>query len=391
MKIAQMLEREDFYKILRSTLERYFEQFRGVAVKIELCSSIFKGQLLVYPHINAIVTRLPSREVRKYILTQFSVRGNFVKRIAAKLYVFACLHSFGLLASKSVTLSDKSCVKSSILLWPCNRKIRIFRFDDGLVDSILKTGITNRYMRTETEFRAKNNNFTFIPAITGRGNDWYIEKIMEGSPLARITRQNEYDNYEAVALRLLQELAEKSLTLLPAADYAASLKKSVDAVTDLLKGKLNESILTQTISIAESYLTILKNNGDQIPLALSHGDFQAGNIWVDSEGKVTLIDWETVGVRSVWYDRALLTLNMRRPDRIARLPEIDDEALFTVTGGFKAKKWTVLSVILLEELLFFLDETATFPKTFSSSVLEALLVNLETVLLKYHEKAEMPL
>ena len=81
MKITQMIEREDFYTLNEQTLLRYFSG----------CTAM--TPLYVYPRINAIITAVPSRRVKEYLLCEFDVRANVTKRLAVKGYVQLCLNS----------------------------------------------------------------------------------------------------------------------------------------------------------------------------------------------------------------------------------------------------------------------------------------------------------
>ena len=73
MKIDAMREREDFYSINEKTLEDYYNKVFAYDLKISTCNaSVFK-HVFVYPKINAIVTRFPSRKVLKYIFAEFRI------------------------------------------------------------------------------------------------------------------------------------------------------------------------------------------------------------------------------------------------------------------------------------------------------------------------------
>ena len=64
-----MLEREDFYKINQETLNYFYTD--------DLHESI----LYIYPQLNAIVTKKPSKEVKRYLYVEYNVKSSFLKKV----------------------------------------------------------------------------------------------------------------------------------------------------------------------------------------------------------------------------------------------------------------------------------------------------------------------
>lgn len=90
MKIDELIQREDFYKINENTLRRYFEIVHARHIVIETKGYSLKNYIVVYPYIGSIVTRIPSTKILKYWLNEYSIRGNLIKNIASKIYVLCC-------------------------------------------------------------------------------------------------------------------------------------------------------------------------------------------------------------------------------------------------------------------------------------------------------------
>ena len=85
----------------------------------------------------------------------------------------------------------------------------------------------------------------------------------------------------------------------------------------------------------------------------SHGDFQAGNIWRDEHGKTWIYDWETVGIRSSWYDQAVMFGGLRRGMDYAAFLQSDASGWLDKNEGEATK-----ILIILEDIIFQLREAA---------------------------------
>ena len=152
MKISQMIKREDFYRINAETLDRYFGQYTDV-----------KTKLYVYPQLNAIITARPSKQVKEYLLCEYKVRGSYVKRMIASLYVEICLSSLGIMSSHKYEVA--SDVTSDVLIYPCNKKYRIFDFAENVTEVIPKESFPLTNLKREIEFRTSRGIPDFVPRM----------------------------------------------------------------------------------------------------------------------------------------------------------------------------------------------------------------------------------
>ena len=71
MKIDAMVIRENFYSINEKTLENYYKNVFGQDLKISTGKPLDFSKIVIYPKINAIVTRTPSKKVLKYVFSEF--------------------------------------------------------------------------------------------------------------------------------------------------------------------------------------------------------------------------------------------------------------------------------------------------------------------------------
>ena len=327
MKITEMLQREDFYQINNDTLSAYYRK------------SSISGRLYIYPRLNAIVVKHPSKAVRQYLLTEYEVRGSAVKRLVAQTYVRLCLNSFGLLADKCIELNH--CATPDTLIYPCNRKYRIFDFARQTVAVQIKAGFPTEQLKHEIAFRTREDLPDFVPTLVAHSELGYTEKIIDGRPLARISEG--FAQYRQEAYALLTAYASGFNETLTGNDYAGKLREQ--AMEMVCRTMLSiEPLLDALCGIVAAQ--------HRIVTTFSHGDLQPGNIWVENgTNKLFIIDWESWGIRSSFYDKATLFDGLR-PGNI--------QNYLNKTGIPADEK----AVVLLEDLIFQLEEYHSLPGEF---------------------------
>lgn len=328
MKISQMLKRENFYDINYKTLTRYFKD-EGK-----------ETSLYIYPQLNAIITKSPSNEVKNYLFCEYKIRGNVLKAMLVKAYVACCFLMNGKMATEKIVL--KNNMTDDMLIYPCNKKYRIFNFKDGVVDVIAKSDFPTGDLDREILFRTENKA-EFIPELIAACDKGYRERIIDGIPLARMTEQ--FDIYRELALTTLRNYAKligKERKCLMA-DYLNQLLKKIEEFSCNLTKNYDRELLT---SITASLMKTADETFE-IQLTLSHGDLQPGNIWVEHTGKMFIIDWESWDERSVWYDEFALYHNLRNGTISACMEIMKD----------KNQK----AVVCIEDLLFHLNELYNLP------------------------------
>lgn len=375
MKIDAMLKREDFYFINESSLENYFFNVYKLHVNIKTRQNVLFDDILIYPKINAIIHKNASKAVLTYISTEFSIRGNIYKNIAAKLYVFLCFFSKGILASKTLQISKNDILTKNTLIWPCNRKIRIFDFKTKTVDTIVKEGFTLKFFYKEISFRT-NNSYFFIPQLLEKGTNWYKEEILSGKPLARVIENSIYNKCIDDVITYLKIINKKSTKKVVTSDYCLELYQQITILIENVKTKkhINTTDIYQRVAL-KLYLKASKFP-NIIPLTISHGDLQSGNIWYDNNKNQTyILDWETNGYRSVWYDPATLLQSTRRNNGILNLfnnscnQDVIDSILITDDNKMYNPD-LLLSVLLLEDIIFYLEDNLELPSHWGGDLID---------------------
>lgn len=383
MTIQEMLEREDIYTILSQTLEEYFHTVwdKDVAVRVE--KSLLRNSYVIYPRLGVAVSRFPSWKVAKDIYTQFNVQGNWKRKLFAWGYITLCFLTFGMLASRSLYVSDKKWCRRNRYIMPCNRKIRIFDYGEGYVDAILKVGFNDTYFKNELKYRV-NPKYKFIPPFIKFGNRWYREALLTGRALVRLS-ESQYDTAVEKTKGEIGKLYSDTKHYEGIISYSHRIEECIKEKLPILKYQKGLSIeYVQTVlnKISE----YVKGVDIQVPLVTSHGDLQTGNIMVDKVGIVTIYDWETAGERSIWFDMGKLLLYSQRKGHYAYLiehrddKEVKDQLLqFDDCDDYPMTH--IISVLVLEELEFFVDEIMDLPGSMGAEIMDRLTDELKQTLL----------
>ena len=330
MKISFMLKREDFYKINENTLGKYYQNAKS------------KKRLYIYPELNAIVTARPSKAVRDYLYTEFRVNGSPLKRLLVRVYAGALLNSSGLLASKSLKI--RTAAHADTLIYPCNKKYRVFDFRKNQVSVFGKDGFPTDDLQREIAFRTRHTA-DFIPGLLTHDACGYTEVIIDGCPVARSGARMK--GLCDRAFSVWSDYVRRFTRSVPGAEYGQMLLRRIRELEDhaVKLGKQVDHALLY--AVVDDCLNVMCGDPAQIPISLSHGDLQPGNIWVENgTDKLYIIDWESWQERSVWYDRAVLYENLRTKDGITRYVKNRD---------------LIHATVLLEDVLFRLTELTSLP------------------------------
>lgn len=355
MKFSDMLLREDFWKILEDTLNANTHNLciKGEAKVVDNGASC---TLYANAQLNAIMSKNPSKAVRDYLKTEYTVGGSPLRKMMVKGYLWASTHMVCRFAQKGIQVQfDESIDVNDILIYPCNKKIRIFDFKHGVVHTVLKKDFPDLYIVRETEFRM-NHHEDFVPQIQNTGKNYYSEKIINGRPLARIYDESFVEKCQQDAVSKLISLTKEN-KIVRVKEYLASLKQIC-----LEQLKLKPAF--KDCQMVECLFNWLSEVGDdeKLSLVVSHGDFQPGNIWYDDDNKkVVIIDWETVKMRSRFYDHAALYYNLRRSGMLQHIVDSIKASSHIASFTPQCSPASVAKVVMAEELAYQTEELISFP------------------------------
>lgn len=383
MTILEMFEREDIYKILESTLQDYYREVYGEKVNVSVNKHHFGQRLLIYPRLGIIVSRFPSWAVIRRTYVSFDVQGNLPKKLFAWCYITLCFLTLGLLADASLRLSNYAVFSKGTIIIPSNRKIRIYRYDKGYVDSILKDGFSDYYFNKEVEVR-KTPQYDFILGLIDSGKRWYREVLLKGRCLVRVA-PSKYDSYMARVFDDLTSIHTQDTQMLLAGEYISNLGSEYT-------GKLQQVVQRKHIKCGgkiESIITKLVSkyghSDELIPITMTHGDLQTGNIYLDEfHDKLYIIDWETVAQKSIWYDAATVLCSTRRKGKFSEMVNMrEDEHFKSAILHFDQNKGRdmnlVSAILILEELGFFLDEILDLPGEMGAEIIERFEYEVDNI------------
>ena len=374
MKISEMLEREDFYTILEQTLDNNRNIIHATSDNISVTNINAKSSLFVNAQLNAIMSAHPSKVVVDYLKTEYNVSGNLLRRMMVKGYLLAATFLVKRFSHKGIEVKFEEGVnKDNILIYPCNKKIRLFDFGSGVVYTMLKHDFPPLYIDRETEFRLTNHAL-FIPEILNSGNGFYSEKIIDGIPLARINDASFVDECKKKAFDLVISITttENRVT---ASDYIQTLKQTC---LSQLGGKKDFQDFETVANIFDTLLSV--ESYEEFSLVVSHGDFQPGNIWWDKVNKkIVIIDWETVKLRSRFYDHAALYYNLRRAGTEQQVINKIKKSSHITSFMPMCSPTTVAKIVMAEELAYQTEELISFPDTIGMKEFKSVLETFKTL------------
>lgn len=364
MGFQALLSREDYYGILKGTLQRYYTQRYGNGIKVGYEPEPDAAELIMNPRLGMIFRPCPPKRPRNYLYRSYNIRGNIVKNIAAKAFVFLSTHSRNLFTMpRKLYVYPADMIKKNTMICYLNRSIRIFDFEDGKTISIQKETFTSKYFQNQLQFR-NDNKYDFIPSITAFGEDWFEENILDGKSLARETDEQKYSVGEHQALISVLELAKATREQVDSRAY-------ITEISECCKKQLTRAQDTKgitTFNEASNYLDflgiVLAHVPEILPLAESHGDLQAGNIWLEG-AKTWIIDWETHAKRSIWFDITTLVFGTRYYGGIRKLTsKLKEDGLKDTMLQGQQCDWNVhlmVALFLLEDFLFYLEDMMELP------------------------------
>ena len=241
---------------------------------------------------------------------------------------------------------------------------------------MLKDGFNDLYFKTELSFR-KNPIHPFIPKIVKSGNRWYRELILDGKGLVRIPEPKYSEKLQQTLsdLMMLQASTRKEADALA---YCQDMQKYIIESLPVLKVTKHIQTTDYIKDVTNKCYRYVEQHNQTIPMALSHGDLQTGNIFVESAGNVILIDWETATLRSVWYDMGRLILYSQRKGKYAAMVNGRNsvtvkDALLVSDGDKERDMNLVCAILIIEEIKAFVDEIIDLPGSIGTEIMDRLI------------------
>lgn len=369
MKINEMIKREDFYNINNDTLSIYFKKKYSADCLVNTINPCKNSTFYVLKHLNAIISSKPSKKIKKYLYTEYRVNKNLLKKLIIKFYLILSLNFPRMFADRSIVVDCNTKENSSnLLIYPCNRKIRIFDFSINMVDVILKNGYSNNTIINEINFRI-NYHESFIHPILEHNDSSYNELIIDGIPLARISKKSIYSKLVNISVDYMKLLHEKTAMQIKIKDYVSITRKNILKLLSL-DIDFNRQILDNYNKIDSFIISNTIEYESNMTIGLSHGDLQHGNVWLERKSNaVKIIDWESAAFRSKWYDIFIIKSGSRKKENLQKLFREENfiKTIYNLESNRESKM--VSNILLLEDVSYTVEEQMSLPNSFGEEFL----------------------
>lgn len=354
MGYNDFFQREDVYEIIIETISNHYQtEVRMLNSRNETNPS---NLYFCLPLLNVIYRSDFSRkEIMKFVKSNMVGNQSFFSKLLIKFYIILALMFPVRFSDKLMEIQNNSTID---VIYPGNKKLKILNFTKKSITNILKSGFDNEWLNNEINFRNRSK-FDFVLKIDECGTDYYVERMLIGKPIARLKVTNIKGIFPKV-LNYMEQLAVDSKTL-DSIEYAHKLSSDIELLLKSVKEK-NGYDDEHTEAINELHSLILNNlvqmNPDLlIEIHTTHGDLQKGNIFIDNNQKIYILDWETVAVRLGNYDKIIYKYDLRNSYNLI----LNFKKYINIEGSNK-KNIVELYLFILEDLKWYLKEATQLKK-----------------------------
>lgn len=287
MRISLLEHRENFYEILKDTLNNYVKE------KGAKSDEIF---YVVNKYLNFIST--PNLNVKsfKILVNEYSNSKVKWKKTLQFFYVRLAVQEWirVFFSHRLIKLPEYF---SNYLILGGNHRIRFFSesIEGSLV--VLKSNERSEYILNDIYLR-KTYDLSFAPKILDTGKIWFIEEYFEGIPINRINNENKKNKYFDIIVTLHNnQLVKKSKEVLSLEEYKEIVNSNINKINS------NNNFNKELFKLIFRVLSLLfkYNHEKLIQISWTHGDFQEANILIKNE-LFKVIDWESSDKRFYLYD-----------------------------------------------------------------------------------------
>ena len=336
MRISLLEKREDFYLILKRTLNKssFFKDQN---------EHVYNNRFIVNKYLNFIATQKINRNVFQNLINEYSNSIVWWKKMTQKTYVFlAVSNSFRkYFGHKIINLSANY---SEYLILGGNHRLRLFSEDLSFSVLLLKENERVNYIENDISIR-KNHLLSYAPTIYENGKDWLKEEYFDGVPLNRLKDSKKIDSFQKKVINShLKELLLSTKKSWTNKEYQFFLNNEINFIIG--NKFLQKTAVKKNTIIALFDLLFKELSTENISISWSHGDFQMANILV-KENNFKVIDWESANKRYYLYDIYTLIGGLRSGIQLKESIEV-----------FRGKISSFLDVVVTHEMiiLLFIEE-----------------------------------
>lgn len=301
MKLNQLLIREDFYSILVKTIRS---------------NSFFKNidngeyvHFISYKYVNIILHKSLDNNVRRALIFEYTLSKSKIKQFLQNIYIRIIF-----LPGISQLFCDKSIGLPAYIseygVVPGNHRIRLFESSLNKITVLLKYNEASKFITNDIEARF-NNDLSYAPKILSFGKDWLEEEFVNGVPFNRIV----FNDSSKKALKHLLLMHNRELVFSHRKYQATELyfSQKISEVRSLIKLLSEDNPVKRQLLIGvEKLCFILQYHIESaVEISLTHGDFQEGNVRINSNNELFVLDWESADERFMLYDSFVLLSGIR--------------------------------------------------------------------------------
>jgi len=356
MKIKVLLKRECLYSIIGRTL-------LSIMDVPELLTTLSSGDgyrvLMANSHLNYIAPILASRSTFTLTVKEYTRNKNIWLTPFQFLYVILSTSKYFKIISSSHIVRSPFYLKKGIIIIPGNHRIRFYDSVHNAITTVLKSNEDSIFIKNDISIRTRYP-LTYCPKILSYGDGWYIESVILGNHINRgYTAEVKNKYIKMLYDRHCAELLRPSMNEVSAGEHYNNI---VNLIKEHL-GKLDsvDEIVYDAVVLLEARIVQLKKSSVYIPVCITHGDFQEGNILIADNGTF-ILDWENMNMRFCLYDEFVLLSGIRslKSYSVKNAFEIYIERLRSIPGStFLFNKYItdythsmILSLLSIEEMIF---------------------------------------
>ena len=308
MRIKELNNREDFYQVLNKTLiEVFFDDELGHLLISEQSN---KSLWIANENLNFVASCSISTKSFKYVYSEYGTSRWVLRTLIQRIYVFLSITKITrrLFASKKFDMPLG--LREDVIILGGNHRIRLYDSSNCAMYVFLKYGENRDWIFNEMNYRT-SQVINYAPRYIKGGTKWFKEEHINGMPLNRL---NNKSRIKLIVDRLLQEHYQKTvlntLKLVDSKKYYYSLYAEIIDFTNSFHDAYSKNKILASMDAINCCLVNIESL--HVPVALTHGDFQMGNVLICKGNSYRVIDWESLDERFFLYDHFIMHSNIRQ-------------------------------------------------------------------------------
>ena len=241
-----------------------------------------------------------------------------------------------------------------------NQRFRLYHFDHNRVITTTKQGFSPDGLAREIALRQRPDNPDFIRPCETLETGVMEEELLDALPLNRLWDNVLREQAEHGLCRILEQLRGMDAARLTGAECALKYQKAFEAAWQKLSERFF-GISRKQIDVLFKKATARIQTQEYVSLCRSHGDLQPGNVLIDRDGRMTVIDWEDTAIRASAYDAMVYALRSRFPQGLGERIETflkSDAPLSPLLSSLGLDRPTLVALWFCEDCLWQLEVSA---------------------------------